>query len=143
MDSEQWKQVEAIYHSALEVDADEREDFLAVACAGDEALRREVLSLLSSADRADSFMEEPVMSLGLMLMNAEHESLAGQTVGRYRLMEMLGRGGMGEVYLAHDTRLSRLVALKLLPANIPDENARVRRFEQEARAASAISHPNV
>jgi serine/threonine protein kinase/Tol biopolymer transport system component len=143
MDSERWKQVEAIYHSALEVNDDEREDFLAVACASDEALRREVLSLLSSAERADSFMEEPVMSLGLMLMNAEHESLAGQAVGRYRLMELLGRGGMGEVYLAHDTRLSRLVALKMLPARIPDESARVRRFEQEARAASAISHPNV
>ena len=143
MDSEHWKQVEAIYHSALEVNADEREDFLAVACSGDEALRREVLSLLSSAERADSFMEEPVMSLGLMLLNADQESLAGQTVGRYLFLELLGRGGMGEVYLAHDPRLNRRVALKLLPAGIADELARVRRFEQEARAASAISHPNV
>jgi serine/threonine protein kinase/Tol biopolymer transport system component len=143
MDSEHWKRVEAIYHSALEVEADEREDFLAVACAGDEALRREVLSLLSSAERTDSFLEEPVMSIGLMLMNTEHESLAGQSVGRYLLLELLGRGGMGEVYLAHDPRLNRRVALKLLPPGIADEGARVRRFEQEARAASAISHPNV
>jgi serine/threonine protein kinase len=143
MDSEHWKQVEAIYHSALEVEADEREDFLAVACAGDEALRREVLSLLSSAERADSFMEEPIMGLGLMLLNAEQESLAGQAVGRYLLIELLGRGGMGEVYLAHDPRLNRRVALKLLPVGIADEHARIRRFEQEARAASSISHPNV
>jgi Tol biopolymer transport system component/predicted Ser/Thr protein kinase len=143
MDSERWKQVEAIYHSALEIDADARADFLAVACAGDEALRREVLSLISSAGRADSFMEEPLTSLGLMLMNSRHESLAGQTVARYLLIELLGRGGMGEVYLAHDPNLNRRVALKLLPDAITEERARVRRFEQEARAASAISHPNV
>jgi eukaryotic-like serine/threonine-protein kinase len=143
MDSEHWKQVEALYHSALEVDADEREDFLAVACAGDEALRREVLSLLSSAGRADSFMEEPLASVGLMLMNAEQESLTGQAVGPYQLLELLGSGGMGMVYLSHDSRLNRPVALKLLPASFADERERVRRFEQEARAASRISHPNV
>lgn len=143
MDSENWKQVEALYYSALELGADEREDFIAVACAGDDALRLEVLSLLSAAERADSFMEEPVMTLGLMVLNTDQESLAGQAVGRYQLLELLGRGGMGEVYLAHDPRLNRRVALKLLPAGITDERARVRRFEQEARAASAISHPNV
>ncbi|HEV2860549.1 MAG TPA: protein kinase [Pyrinomonadaceae bacterium] len=142
-DSEHWQQVEALYHSALEVEAEEREDFVAVACAGDEALRREVLSLLSSAERADSFMEEPVMSVGLMLMNAEQEPLTGKSVGPYLLLSLLGRGGMGEVYLAHDPRLNRRVALKLLPAGVADEGARRRRFEQEARAASAISHPNV
>jgi serine/threonine protein kinase/dipeptidyl aminopeptidase/acylaminoacyl peptidase len=143
MDSDRWQQVEAIYHSALEVDAEEREDFLTVACAGDDALRREVLSLIASAERADSFLEEPVMSLGLKLMNTERESLVGQNIGRYRLLELLGRGGMGEVYLAHDPNLNRSVALKLLPDAIADERTRVRRFEQEAFAASAISHPNV
>ncbi len=143
MDSEHWKQVEALYHSALEVDADEREDFLAVACAGDEVLRREVRSLLSSAECADSFLEEPLTSVGLMLMNAEQESLTGQAVGPYQLLELLGSGGMGVVYLAHDPRLNRPVALKLLPAGFADERERVRRFEQEARAASRISHPNV
>lgn len=143
MDSEHWKQVEELYHSALEVDAGERADFLAVVCAGDEALRREVLSLLSSAERADSFMEEPLMSVGLMLMNAEQESLTGQAIGPYQLFELLGSGGMGVVYLAHDSRLSRPVALKLLPAGFADERERVRRFEQESHAASRISHPNV
>jgi len=143
MDSEQWKQVEALYNAALEIDAGEREGFLAAACAGDEELRREVLSLLSSSDRTDSFMEAPLVSVGLMLMSAEHESLKGQVVGPYQLIELLGRGGMGEVYLAHDPRLNRRVALKLLPAAIVDDKERARRFEQEARASSAISHPNV
>jgi eukaryotic-like serine/threonine-protein kinase len=143
MDSEQWKQVEALYNAALEINAGQREGFVAAACADDEALRREVLSLLSSADRTDSFMEAPLMSVGLMLMSAEHESLKGQGIGPYQLLELLGRGGMGEVYLAHDPRLNRRVALKLLPAAIVDDEERVRRFEQEARASSAISHPNV
>jgi serine/threonine protein kinase/Tol biopolymer transport system component len=143
MDSEYWRQVEALYHSALEVDVDERENYVAVACAGDEVLMREVLSLLSSAECNDSFMEEPLTSVGLTLMNVEYASLKGQAVGPYQLLELLGRGGMGEVYLAHDPRLNRRIALKLLPTGIADEEARARRFEQEARAASAISHPNV
>jgi len=143
MDSEQWKQVEALYNAALEIDAGERENFLAAACAGDEELRREVVSLLSSADRTDSFMETSLVSVGMMLIDTEHESLKGQTIGPYHLLDLLGRGGMGEVYLAHDPRLNRRVALKLLPAAIVDDMERVRRFEQEARAASAISHPNV
>jgi serine/threonine protein kinase/Tol biopolymer transport system component len=143
MDSEQWKQIEALYYAALEIAAGEREGFLAIACAGDEALRREVFSLLSSAERADSFLETPLTSVGLMLMNVEHESLKGQSIGPYQLIELLGRGGMGEVYLAHDPRLNRRVALKLLPIAIVDDGERARRFEQEALATSAISHPNV
>jgi len=142
MDCEQWKQVEALYNAALEIDVGEREEFLTVASA-DVALRREVLSLLSSAERTDSFLEEPLTSVGLMLMNAEPESLKGEIIGYYQLLELLGRGGMGEVYLAHDPRLNRRVAVKLLPAAIVDDKERVRRFEQEARATSAISHPNV
>jgi len=143
MDSEQWQQLEALYHAAFEIDAGEREGFLASACAADEELRREVLSLLSSAECVDSFLEAPLTSVGLTLMNAEPESLKDRDVGPYHLLELLGRGGMGEVYLAHDPRLNRRVALKLLPAAIVDDAERVRRFEQEALATSAISHPNV
>jgi serine/threonine protein kinase len=143
MNLDRWNQIEAIYNSALEVGASEREDFLAVACAGDDELRQEVLSLLSSAECDDSFMEEPALSLGLALMGMEHESLTGEFVGRYKLLELLGRGGMGEVYLAHEPRLNRRLAIKLLPAYLDGDRERGHRFEQEARAASAISHPNV
>jgi eukaryotic-like serine/threonine-protein kinase len=143
MDTNLWQQTEALYNSALELHPAERADFLAVACAGDETLRREVISLLSAAERADSFLEEPAVSLGLALMEGRRESLTGKTVGRYKLLELLGRGGMGEVYLAFDHRLNRRIALKLLPSDFSRDRERVRRFEQEARAASAISHPNV
>jgi serine/threonine protein kinase/Tol biopolymer transport system component len=143
MNSNRWKQIEALYNSSLEMEASDREDFLAVACASDDELRQEVLSLLSSAECTDSFLGEPVLSLGLALIGNDHESLAGKKIGRYKLLELLGRGGMGEVYLTLDPRLNRRIALKLLPAGIDIDRERVRRFEQEARAASAISHPNV
>jgi serine/threonine protein kinase/Tol biopolymer transport system component len=143
MNSDRWKQIETLYNSALEVEASDRGNFLAVACAGDDDLRQEVLSLLSSAECNDSFLGEPALSLGLTLMGNNFESLAGKMIGRYKLLELLGRGGMGEVYLALDHRLNRRIALKLLPAGIDIDPDRVRRFEQEARAASAISHPNV
>lgn len=143
MDSKRWKQIESLYYSAIQLDAAARDDFLARSCAGDESLRQELLSLLSSADIDDSFLEESALKLGLAVMGIQQETLVGQNVGRYRLLEHLGRGGMGEVYLAHDPRLNRRVALKLLPASIQDDRERVLRFEQEARAASAISHPNI
>src|ERR1043165_3039680 len=143
MNPERWKQIEELYNSASGLEAGDRAAFLDAACAGDEVLRLEVLSLLSSAERSDSFLEEPALGIGLALMGTAQESLVGETLGRYRLLGLIGRGGMGEVYLAHDPSLNRRVALKLLPAIISADRERVRRFEQEARAASAISHPNV
>jgi serine/threonine protein kinase len=143
MTPHRWRQVESLYHSALHLQAADREEFLIRACAGDNSLLHEVLSLLFSSDCADSFLEEPAVSLGLEVMGFEQEAMVGKLIDRYRLLEVLGRGGMGEVYLAHDPRLNRRVALKLLPASITGDRGRVLRFEQEARAASAISHPNV
>jgi eukaryotic-like serine/threonine-protein kinase len=127
----------------LELDAGDREALLEQQCVGDENLKREVLSLLASADRQDSFMEEPDVPLALEILRSESRGLVGETVGRYRIADVLGHGGMGDVYLAHDPSLNRKVALKLLPATITDNRLRVLRFQQEARAASAISHPNV
>ncbi|HEY0170364.1 MAG TPA: protein kinase [Pyrinomonadaceae bacterium] len=143
MDADRFRLIESLYHSALRLGGAAREAFLKEACAGDESLRLDLLRLLASAESADSFLEEPLVSLGMAVMNLEHGALVGESVGRYRLTELLGSGGMGDVYLAHDPRLRRRVALKLLPSDFTGDPSRVRRFEQEARAASAIPHPNV
>jgi eukaryotic-like serine/threonine-protein kinase len=143
MNPDRWNKIEVLYSAALQLDGAEREALLEQQCAGDESLKSEVLSLLASADRQDSFMEEPDVTLALEILKSESMALVGETVGRYRIAGVLGHGGMGDVYLAHDPSLDRKVALKLLPATITDNRLRVLRFQQEARAASAISHPNV
>jgi serine/threonine protein kinase len=143
MNSDRWNRIEDLYYSALELEAGDREAFLEQQSLEDESLKDEVLSLLASADRQDSFMEEPAAPLALEVLRTERMGLVGETIARYRIVDVLGHGGMGEVYLAHDPSLERKVALKLLPATITDNRQRVQRFQQEARAASAISHPNV
>lgn len=143
MNSDRWNRIEVLYTAALPLDAGEREALLEQQCQGDESLKREVLSLLDSADRQDSFMEEPDVTLALEILRSDSRALIGETVARYQIADVLGHGGMGDVYLAHDPNLNRKVALKLLPATITDNRLRVLRFQQEARAASAISHPNV
>ena len=141
---ERWQQIESLYHAALERDAGERDHFLDLACAGDAALRREVDSLLSSHDQAGDFLDSPAIEIAAKSMASEQsESVIGTTIGHYKITAPLGSGGMGEVYLARDKRLGRHVALKLLPAYFTGEDDRVRRFEQEARAASALNHPNI
>lgn len=141
--TERWRQIERIYEEVVELDASSRDAYLARACAGDEDLHQEILSLLYFADQTDSFLEEPVLSLGLEVIGHRQEEMLGKHIGRYKLLELLGYGGMGDVYLTHDPHLNRRVALKLLPASITGDQERILRFKQEARAASAISHPNV
>lgn len=143
MNSDRWNRIEDLYYSTLELDAGDRETFLEQQSLGDESLKDEVLSLLASADRQDSFMEESAVPLALEVLRSGMTGLVGETIARYRIVDVLGHGGMGEVYLAHDPSLNRKVALKLLPATITDNRLRVLRFQQEARAASAIAHPNV
>jgi serine/threonine protein kinase/tetratricopeptide (TPR) repeat protein len=143
--NERWQQVEQLYHEALAHDADERAAFLAKACAGDEGLRREVESLFAYEDQAEHFIETPALDHAAKMIADERGRtvVAGQAINQYKIVSPIGAGGMGEVYLAEDTRLDRRVALKFLPAVFSQDKRYLRRFEQEARAVAALSHPNV
>jgi serine/threonine protein kinase len=139
MDPERWQKVDQLFHYALKHQAGARAAFLAQACTGDEALLQEVESLVESHEQPDSFIESPAADLTAELLAGTEEVLAaGEAVGPYKIVSLLGEGGMGEVYLARDERLGRQVALKLLPAQFTRDADRVRRFEQEARAVSAL-----
>jgi eukaryotic-like serine/threonine-protein kinase len=138
------KQADELVEAALKRSPDERAGFLREACAGDEELRREAESLLAYDSRAGSFLEEPALKRTAALIEADSaESLVGRRIGHYEIISKIGSGGMGDVYLARDTSLDRRVALKLLPADFMTDAERVRRFTQEAKAASALDHPNV
>jgi len=129
---------EKLYHAALERPPAEREGFLEKACRGDAELLREVESLLAFHSRAERFLEEPALAAATEKVAV----LAGARLGPYEIVGLLGSGGMGEVYRARDPRLRREVAIKVIPEGLADRE-RLRRFEQEARAAGALNHPNV
>src|ERR1051325_4874004 len=141
---ESWQRVKEIFLSAQSKAPAERAAFLDQVCQGDEVIRAEVDSLLAADADNDDFLSAPAYELvAEMLTEEKAEFIPGQKVGPYSIISRLGRGGMGEVYRAHDSRLQRHIALKLISANFAKDEARVRRFAQEARAASALNHPNV
>jgi eukaryotic-like serine/threonine-protein kinase len=141
MTPERWQQIKHVFNSALEHEPAQRASFLLRACENDTALRKEVESLLSAHEEDGSFIDSPAYKLA----GADQPSTLrpGQQLGGYEITSFIGRGGMGEVYLAQDQRLRRKVALKLLPAVFMQDENRRQRFEQEARAASALNHPNI
>jgi serine/threonine-protein kinase len=144
MTPERWEQIKRQFHAALEHEPAQRPAFLDQACADDGSLRHEVESLLASHEEAESFIETPASDIAAAFFAEDQQKLvAGQMVGPFKIGDALAMGGMGEVYLADDIRLGRKVALKLLPPQFTDNWDRVRRFEQEARAASALNHPNI
>ena len=135
MTPERWQQIKELLYQAQELSPDQRSAFLARSCSSDHALRHEVESLLSSGDEAlSTFLESGPIPLMIS---------TGQKLGDYEVQELIGSGGMGEVYRARDTRLGRDVAIKVLPGLWSHDRDRLRRFEQEARAAAALNHPNI
>ena len=146
MNPERWKKVDRVLQSVLEQPADRRAAYLEEACAGDAVLRGEVESLIASYERSedDSLISSRAMRVAAPLLEAGRARLEeGREVGHYVVLRQLGAGGMGEVYLAHDARLERNVALKVLPAGLASDRQRMQRFEQEAKAVSALNHPNI
>ena len=144
MTPERLQQIEDLYHSALDRDSAERMAFVDDSCNGDAELRHEVEPLLASHEQAEDFIEAPVHEVAARLIaDNQKRSMVGRVIGHYEIIELLGAGGMGEVYLARDKTLGRQVALKLLPDYFTRDEARVRRFQQEARTASGLNHPNI
>ncbi len=144
MKPERYKQIEELYHWVLGRKPEERAAFLDQSCGVDEALRREVESLLGYDERAKQFIETPPDDVAAAMLAAEQkQSMVGRTLGHYRVVSLLGSGGMGEVYRATDTRLDRTVAVKVLPFHLSSNPEQRQRFEREARAVSSLSHPHI
>jgi Tol biopolymer transport system component len=144
MDRERWLRIDAIIQTAVELADDEREPFLDEACSGDDDLRAAVEHLLAFDGEALPLVEGSALDAAASLIGAPEPALKdGEVLGPYEVSSCIGAGGMGEVYLARDVRLGRKVALKLLPTDSCADAERVRRFRAEARAASALNHPNI
>ena len=137
--SEVWARVKAVLERALELEGAARAAYVTDSCADDGELRRQVDRLLASHDRAVTFLETPAAAS----IEALSEDLTGRVVSTYRIEAPLGAGGMGDVYRAHDSKLDRPIALKLLPGYLTADSERLRRFHAEAKAASSLNHPNL
>lgn len=144
MNPERWQKLNGIFHAAVECEPGQRDAFIAEACDGDEELEQELKSMIAHLGQANSFIEQPAYALAAdTLVQDDSDSLVGQLFGPYQIVSALGSGGMGQVYLAVDQLLGRKVALKFLHFHLTADRGRIGRFKQEARAASALNHPNI
>jgi len=143
MTPERWQEIQRLYHAALSQTLSERAVFLSRECASDEALRREVESLLAQPSKAGGFLDAPTLEITARALAAESRpSLVGRTFGPY-MLSLLGAGGMGDVYRATDTKLGRDVALKFQPDTGTHDPERLARFRREAQVLAALNHPRI
>lgn len=146
MNQKRWQEIEVLFNSASQLSDSEQIKFITDSCGSDFDLQQELISLLEQLKTNASFLEESIVNTGFSLLNQQEKDIGlqkGQVLGAYKILRPLGTGGMGEVYLAEDTRLSRKVALKILPAFAIGSLENTRRFRLEALAASKVVHPNV
>ncbi|MEP6923173.1 MAG: serine/threonine-protein kinase, partial [Pyrinomonadaceae bacterium] len=145
MNQDRWQKVKVLFEAAVELAPLERRRFLDNSCGKDNELRREVENLLDSDEDAESFLEYPAaQEVASLIIQAETKNFAtGKSFGHYEIIRQIGAGGMGEVYLAQDTRLDRRVAVKILNREFSRHEQNLQRFIQEAKAASALNHPNI
>ncbi len=144
MNPEHWQKIKRLLDEAMKLDSEKRQDFLDDACGDDLNLRREIEELLASSENVRSFLEQPaVKEVADVIVNREDKLISGQSFGHYKIIEQIGKGGMGEVYSAKDTKLHRQIALKVLSSDFTRDDDRLRRFVREARATSALNHPNI
>src|SRR5262245_4839771 len=144
MTPERWRRIEDVYHAALARQPEGRDAVVAEACAGDEALRREVASLLAQHASLAGTLAGAAVGMAAQLVSLPAESvLTGRRLGGYQITAPLGKGGMGEVYRARDTRLGREVAIKILPRAFTSDPDRLARFEREARVLASLNHPAI
>ena len=141
--NDRWQRLEELFHETLSLDRQERSNYLDSQCADDLALKSEVESLIAETELRGDFIEESAMTLALQVMSdAKSGSLAGQVIGHYKILKLLGSGGMGEVYLAEDSTLERHVALKFLSGGFDNEWAKAQ-LRREAIAVAQLDHPNI